>query len=325
MKRALTYSLSQADRRGFTLPEILVVMVLILTLATLAVALVPRFGQTQKLRSGADMLQRWLAVARSRSFRDQMPTGIRLIPNGSGYVTTCQYVQTPDALTVQPGVTSASPAVRRLSIIPNPLSQNQLNLAVLESPDGTVPPPYSDFTDGQSDPRLFAVQPGDYLEINGGGLVKQISQVTSPTQLQLLYPLASPVTNVTQYRIIRRPRLLSGEQPLNLPDSICIDLSTNATYAFPLQQDSLLPAANADGSYDILFLPGGGLTNVAGSGAMVALWCRDLSLDGGALAGAPEIICIQKRTGMIAAHPVDTSNPNNDPYAFARDGRSSGL
>ncbi len=46
--------------------------------------------------------------------------------------------------------------------------------------------------------------------------------------------------------------------------------------------------------------------------------------------GAPLIVSVQVRTGLISVYPVAPWNggaigPNNDPYAFAKDGRASGM
>ena len=68
-------------RGGFTLVELLVVIVIILILASLVVALNPRIAGAQKVAKGGDLLQGWLAIARQRAKRDQIPTGVRLIPD----------------------------------------------------------------------------------------------------------------------------------------------------------------------------------------------------------------------------------------------------
>jgi hypothetical protein len=69
----------------------------------------------------------------------------------------------------------------------------------------------------------------------------------------------------------------------------------------------------------------------AGSNSFVALWIRDATADAPAgfpveFGGNPIIVCIYKRAGFVAAHPVDmTPGPPYKPYTFATDGKSSGL
>src|SRR5437588_10342280 len=65
-------------RRGFTLVEMLVVLALMLVLAALAVAFVPRMNERAKTPRGASQLQMWLLIARQWAKRDNIPTGIRL-------------------------------------------------------------------------------------------------------------------------------------------------------------------------------------------------------------------------------------------------------
>lgn len=65
-------------RTGFTLVELLVVIFLIVILATLAVAIIPRFQEQSRAARGADQLQGWLLVAKMRAKREGHPVGLRL-------------------------------------------------------------------------------------------------------------------------------------------------------------------------------------------------------------------------------------------------------
>ena len=60
------------------------------------------------------------------------------------------------------------------------------------------------------------------------------------------------------------------------------------------------------------------------AGNRIALWLRDVTLDP-EQPGEQLLMTVHARSGLIAAHPVDTSNNYADPYRFTRDGRSSGL
>src|SRR5437899_4734829 len=65
-------------QRAFTLVEMLVVLGLMLVLAALAIAFIPRMNERAKTPRGASQLQMWLLIARQWAKRDNTPTGIRL-------------------------------------------------------------------------------------------------------------------------------------------------------------------------------------------------------------------------------------------------------
>jgi prepilin-type N-terminal cleavage/methylation domain-containing protein len=320
--------ISQGARPGFTLVELLVVIILILTLAALAVAFVPRVNERRRAAQGADLLQGWLLQAKQRALRDRVPTGIRLqpgtrlptatVPNAQ-FVTDLQYIQKPDDF-----------GGGMLTLL-SPTS------AVVSS---TAQSPVADFFNGLgpgSPTALWSVQPGDYVEIYGGGPVHQIVAVrnTPPTSLvgntidvsptNPLPFVSGSTISTPQYRIIRTARIIPGEPTLQMPQNVAIDLSTNATYGSPLPNPN--PWA---GGIDIFFAPSGEILNTKAGMTNIILWVRDVTLDAN-LPGDQTLVVINVRTGLIAAHPVDTTpNPSAppvylSPYSFTRDGRSSGL
>ena len=284
-------------RGGFTLVEMLVVILLLLILATLTVALTPRFAGQQNLAKGAQQLQGWLLIAKQRARRDQMPTGVRLIPDAVGRVRELHLVQVPDHFK---GGT--------VEVNGNMVNGSGVNF-------------WGEYTGSASDQWFWPVQPGDYFEVKGGGLVHRISAVQA-AQLTLESAVPNRIYATEDYRVIRRPRLLSGESAMLLPPDIGIDLATNQQYG------NALPASNPDRSVDLLFAPSGELINGVTSTPFVGLWLRDTTADGpGGLpaefGGDPVLIAVQKKTGLIGVQPV---NPDPaDPYRFCSDGRSSGL
>src|SRR5436305_13633665 len=86
-------------RRGMTLVELLVVMVIMLILATIVVAFAPGFQDAQKVGRGADSLQGWLLMARQWAKKDRVPTGLRFLVN-NGVATDLMYTQQPPNFTV---------------------------------------------------------------------------------------------------------------------------------------------------------------------------------------------------------------------------------
>ena len=286
-------------RAGLTLIELIVVMALIVLIVALAYFALPNFQNRNSVTDGADRISSWLLIAKQRAKRDQIPTGVRLFPDSNNVVRELQYIQTPDHF--NGGVI---------------FSPNPNNLAMIQG-NGV------DFRGGYPDNRLWPVQNGDYLEIKGGGLVHQIIDVQT-SQLTLKNPVPYPVQQpgTAEYRVIRLPRVLNGEAPLELADDIVIDLDTNSHFNNPL------PRANQDGTVDLVFSPAGNLLdNTGGLNGYICLWVRDSSKDWDRFVnirdGGDILIAIQKKTGFIASHPPDPNGAN--PYTFATDGRSSGL
>jgi prepilin-type N-terminal cleavage/methylation domain-containing protein len=280
-----------SPREAFTLIELLVVMGIILILASLAVAFIPNVAEAERTARGADRLQGWLLVARQWAKRDGVPTGVRLSPGNlypyagapiaPNYVSDLQYIQQPADFS-QPATiswTAGSYVVNAAGI---------------------------DFTGGYSSSYLYPVQPGDYLELLGGGLSGLLHQIdpsssgsvsyNSGTSTLTLVNDGNPLTGTgppTSYRIIRGPRILPGEDSLQLPQNVAIDLI-----------QSLAPPASGSGTRDILFGPSGSV--IGTSSSRIVLWVRDVTLDA-ANPGEQTLVTVYCRTGFIAAHPVDTS------------------
>jgi type II secretory pathway pseudopilin PulG len=260
-----------------------------------------------------------------------------------GFVQTLQYIEQPDDFVVMPGFPSGAPQVRRLAVFGNAtLVANAPSgpCALLEAwPSGQVPAGLEDFSGGLSQTDEWPVQPGDYLELYGGGSVHQITSVTAYTIPNLLPspPYANPpfpnqqyvgvlglatapandvaVPGTSQYRIIRAPRPLRGEPDLPLPQGVVIDLSTNFTYGNPLPIDPVT------GNIDLLFSPSGAIVGRAQGSDRIILWVRD-STQASIFDGKPSLVTVYGRTGFIAAQPVDPTGGN--PYRYTL-GNSSGL
>lgn len=239
---------------------------------------------------------------------------------------------------------------------------------VLHSYDRTSPPP-GDFTGGnyfvpgstntsvaRYRQALWPVQRGDYVEVSGGGPVRQVRDVW-PSQNSFLNPISPPLpppapapqwdgdvlevnnpfpqsvtVETRNYRILRAPRLLASEPPVKLPKDVAIDLNKNLLYALtpfagPLSIDS------ATGNIDILFAPNGAVVSRGVSSDRINLWIRDASQDeidpktGNPTTFEQTLVVTYVRTGFIAAFPVnpgwnpkfqpDPTKQNYDPKAYA--------
>ncbi len=299
-------------RRAFTLIEMLVVIALLLILLTVAAAMFPRFAENQRIVKGADQIQGWLLIAKQRALRDRRPTGIRFVGAPGQPITEMIYIQQADDYSggryVQPGPLFSFDPVRGY-------------LCNFQGPG-------VDFfgAAGPSQPDLWTVQPGDYIEFFGGGLVHEISFVESPTSLRVhrnsSRPPFTPLAGTSNYRIIRQPRPVAGEAPLQLPQNIVVDTRPGRSRDLP-QRNNLM---------EILFAPGGGVVGQGTTtGGNIILWVRDVTKEDNVLPpvppeGSPLLVSIHTRTGLVAVHPVNTAATTpNDYYLFTTDGRSSGL
>ena len=328
---------SGPGRAGFTLIDLLVVTAIVALLAALGYLMLPGlFTDFGRVRS-VDQLSQWLLTARQRAGRDGLPTGLRLLlptddngnvvvnPDGTVQVRQVQYVQ-------QPGPLSGGNPI--LNARTTPPSVTWSGGALVSITAGRATFWDVDFTQGSAHPDEWLVQPGDYLELQDQ--LHQITQVLGPTRLALrdvdvtLNSPAQPGRTTGDYRILRRPRPLQGEDVLTIPNDVAVDMgqatvSDGVVTGFASGPSRNVPqrrvSATSSVILEVVFGPGGGLVGSGVGGGKVLLWVRDVSAeppDG----GHPILVAIQARTGFIAAHPVA---PGADPYAFTEDGRASGM
>jgi prepilin-type N-terminal cleavage/methylation domain-containing protein len=355
-------NLRSRPRAGFTLIELVVVILLILILATLALLISPRAADQSRIARGADQLSGWLLIAKQRSYRDQIPRGVRLIRNANNpnWVTELAYIERPVDIK---GNTLHVPAIPPAANQP----QNTNNHLVFIPGPGLTPGP--DLQSGDT------VLQGDFLQLNTYEFapynVHRINAVqypftatlgTPPTQvvgtlltLQAADGTKSPIAvNIdgqtgTQglYQIVRAPRVMVGEPALPLPRDVIIDIDPTSYGSSTWQNVGLPgfnsnpppPVGNGDLYYDILFSERGQViaTNgLAGQGGKIILRVRNgdrppnqaLSTPGNIVYdwGDQFLVTIYTRTGLIATHPMNMDlSPPPDPFKFTRDGLTSGF
>src|SRR5262249_24058897 len=191
-----------------------------------------------------------------------------------------------------------------------------------------------DVTGGSANAEEWAVKIGDYLEVQGGGLVHRITGVAGATPtpgnttITLASALSFAITASTYYRIIRTPRIATDEI-LDMPDQVAIDVNTNTTYSNPLP----ISTDTAGNKYlDVLFGPGGDVATPGVTTASINLWVRDINRglwdsSSHMFQGDPSIVAVYCRSGLIAAHPPcpdfnTATNLPTQPYKYVDDGRS---
>lgn len=320
-------------RRGLTLIELLVVITLLGVLATLvAVYVLPAFSDNKNVQRGLDRATQSLLISKQRSLRDQAPRGIRFLvdnptdPPALHRSSQFVFLEQPDAYrtgAVNPGQQGTGEQVDFL-------------LPLGSSLYGTA---------GPNNIAEHLVQPGDFFRLEVGTPSNyQIQNVLSPTTVQLTRPLNPPLVQsaagTVNYRIIRQPRPIAGENPVDLPENVVVDLGYINQIA-PGNQMTVRPVPgtappNQQFYYEVLFDPAGTVMNR--TSAAIVLWVRDATEPPPQPAGQPPLppfplqsdpkphvnllIAIYPRTGAIAQHPVaDRANP----LLFALDGRSSGM
>jgi hypothetical protein len=158
------------------------------------------------------------------------------------------------------------------------------------------------------------VQAGDYLQLRGEGLLHRISKVVGRQLCLLDSQPETPSPPGCPFRIVRQPRLLAGEQPLQMPQDVMIDVG--ASLNVPVR-----PSFSSGYAYwEILFSPSGGVIGQGTGNTPIALVIRDVTQDPGS--GDQTLLAIYPLTGQIANQPVA---PGPDPFQYIRDGRSSGF
>jgi prepilin-type N-terminal cleavage/methylation domain-containing protein len=292
---------------GYTLVELLVVMALMLVLTALAVLIVPRINDEQRATKAATQLQQWIEIAKQRAVRDRAPRGVRLLAGKTAVlqVTDIVYLEQPDDYHL--GATDDSAvthAAQKLKIQSTATASAGASIVNFSNTNRLL-------TGGLTDPTLYPVQPGDYIELGTTGKVFKINSVNSGTQLTLTQSVPAAVTT-KDYRIIRAPRP-TGDDTLEMANNVIIDVQPRG-----LGYD--LPDINK-GPIDIMFAPDGRVIGNLASYDKIILWVRDVTFADGQ--GDPTLICIYPRTGLIAAHPVDVPNISSSPYTFTNTGRRS--
>ncbi len=311
---------NRSRRQAFTLIELLVVITIIVILAGLTAVYFPRFQDQER---GADLVQGWLLGAKMQAKRDGVPTGLRLNLTGN-IVTTVSYIKQPDNY-AQGIYVGANTNTTLGPTFGWPRANFNLPGGVAFNAPITL--------SGSTEP--FVVQPGDYLELFGGGVLHRIandpSAVGTNTLIleQFTAPLPAPtgLSTATNYRIIAQPRTISGEQTLTMPTNVAISFETPLSTNPALTLSQNVPLRNAT-FLEILFAPSGAVIGQGTGTGQIILWVRDIT-DPMVVSPTPDwvlgkgtLITIQPRTGSIAAHPAASGS---NPYAFTLDGRSSGM
>jgi prepilin-type N-terminal cleavage/methylation domain-containing protein len=293
---------SSQRTRAMTLIELLVVIAIILALAALAAAFMPRVQDSTRLSSAVDQLQQWLLTAKMRAKRDGLATGVRLIQdtNDPGMYSQFQYIQQPDPLV---GGQAAGGGTFTGGYCASATSTAAGTILTFGNVDFSL--------GGLPNPAEWLVQVGDYVEMRDGGGIHLITAVTSGATLMVspAQPVFLPAPTAN-YRILRQPRPVIGENPLQMPGNLAVDLSLS--YMQP----------NITGtSYDILFSPSGAVVGTNAGLSKIFLYVHDLT-ENPVDPARSGVVAVQTLTGFISSY---NAGPTGMPYLYANEGRGSGL
>ena len=350
-------------RRGFTLIEMLLVIGILIVLITLAALFLPNLDRNRGVPNAVTQVEGWIRLSKNQALRDGAPRGIRLIPdpNNPSQCRQLQYIEQPDPLAPK-GVTPPSatyPNGLRIGLVvttpnpnpapapppyPNPLPSTAT--LVLINPATNQPVSPNDW----DDPNNPQILPGDFLELTGSpSALARIMTPPGPStnpafpggqRASFLLDRSIDGTDVNPliltdgFRVIRSPRPLAGEPALDLHKDVYIDfancypcpvLLNDPNTGLPVTSGSPPYGSNytayqpwsPNGAIDILFNSNGLVANATTGQLVVAVRHVDRPND-------MIFVVIYTRTGKVTAVPIFDAQ-GQDPYAFARDGRSPGL
>jgi prepilin-type N-terminal cleavage/methylation domain-containing protein len=317
---------------------------------------------TAKMRAKRDGLATGIRFIQTQGDVNIDP-GLKLVPPVATVFSQFQYIQQPEPLSGGVCVGGPAPALLPPAYQYPPVTGNYytggLLISAAQTPansgleyvtffgTNTPAPVGVDFSLGGT-PQFDAfgrpqwlVQSGDYLEINGGGVYLIANVVTpppgqpattlqlgaTPYDLALNIPLISPASPMTNYRILRQPRVLIGEEPLSLPNNYAVNFNAIPGY-LPATPGSnviprivkLIPTPPVQ-YYEILFSPTGAIigTNAGNPTIVISVWDTTMDTPDSNRVG---IVGVQSRSGFIGAYGVSLSA---NPFLFVQTARESGL
>jgi prepilin-type N-terminal cleavage/methylation domain-containing protein len=383
--------MSRSTRKGFTLVEMLVVLSIVVVVSVIIIPFIARSNDKDIVPRGARFLQGALMQARSRAQLERTPNGVRLLPTtvvtvGAPLYETLawseqfEYIHDPGDFI---DGFAQGPLDDTVVLLP------MYHLTVVAGPS---PMAANFFNNNQATPWTGEpVRPGDYIEFLGNGQLFQImgfpGGVTYPPYTQPPYnlpatlpaingyqygatmllsrpltPTLSQPLSQTNYRIIRKPRPVPGERPMEMPRGVVVDLTGRFNDSNPpgtgmgqlslgdrdlgnvLWMRGISSRFNLANTVDIMFGPSGQVVGDAAANDIIYLWLHPsaepnnwmLQNPGAALGDAANqsLVVVYSRNGTTASFPVDQrlpqqpftpSDPNPDPYSYAKSARAQSV
>lgn len=313
-------------RRAFTLVEMLVVVAIIIVLLGITLWFWPK-RENVAARDTAGKIESFIAGAKARALRENRPvsvrlltsdngntfTGMQLVDNGADFmppIAANTFLDLPSGDAIQLANQNNNP-----NPVGNTARQFGFNLQgtvevgdMLEIHDVT-PSSHKIIAIDYATNTMTLAATKTLHDLNGNG----IWEPAVPSWLGDNWfvggvPNVSSVAAVrlqSNYRYIRSPRPLMGEQPLDFNRDVVIR-GVGAVGTIP---SSLNIPRGRNGDWEITFSPSG---QVIGANGRIVLWIEDTNR-----VAKPVLLCIYPTSGM-KSHDV---GPVGNEFQFTTDGR----
>lgn len=304
---------NSSSRRGFTLIELMVVLVVLLIVGLLGFTFFNSASKADLTRGGARNAQSFLEGARDRAIHDNLPRGVRFLrsPNDPNVIDRMVYIGPAGILSegeIQIDATSMRQIVfpdSRLNVLWDRLVTRGL------------------------------ITTGNWLTLkNGGNIVGRFAirvmgqdamgMPLNPKQYFLTKNAPMPLGTNLEYELHLGPSILPNQEPRQLPGKVLIDIQRSRFGDQPLS--AVLPAG---APLDVIFSPRGTIVGNAAQAGRIQLVVRSL----GDYEERPTmtqaevqdnenptlVVVITTQTGSVSAHELsdlyqpDPMMPNYNP------------
>ncbi len=261
-----------SSRHGFTLVELIVVIVVVLTVSGLAIGFLAPDNESRRIRESARQISSMMQSARAKAIETGRPVGVLIEPDANN-VYRATSLQLVEVAPLFGGDFATSGAIIE------PSSSTQADVYLGSGLDRSMNPPRFNTPDSA---WVDLIRPGDTIRFNRQGHYYLIINVdpgaagnanVPALQIQAIdggfppyafYPLPDPMNSdlwlQVPYEILRQPETSAGT-PLELPDGIVIDLSMSGIGkaghlpGFDALNDPMYP--NNAGPIALMFTPKG--------------------------------------------------------------------
>ncbi len=326
-------------RKGMTLVELLIAMSIMVMMAAITAAFYPSISSDNQISNTANKIQSTLVGARQVAMRTRQVTGVRFLADGNNPAnsiscTQMVLIQKPSDLTglAISGSFTLSNGHLILQDLTKTVTKEAVNLWDMTTGLDMVLP--GDIVMNPTTNRSTNVIDRGWsnpANVNGLGFLNLTTNQV--VQVNTVFYNPTDISGLN-YKIIRQPRVVPGEEPALLPDGYEIPLLALDASSMPVKAKNMIhgpawrePLVN-DYSIDVSFDKTGSLYQMNYS-SNVYIWLTKTGSskpEDGAVIGVNRM---NGKVGVFPVGPVDLNNLNNstlhDPFRFAKDPSNEGL